>query len=144
MAYQNKFEFQEHTADVIVVSYGGSLEEAFENAALALFEVMTDTKTVEPKNEDFFTIKGFDELSLLYEWIENFIIEFDVNLNLYSRFKIEKIVEKGRELVLKAKAWGEVFKRNKHPSRTEVKAITYHEMAIIKNKGVKIKFILDI
>ena len=144
MAEKKRFEFQEHTADVIVVAHGDSLEEAFENAALALFEVMTDTKTVEPRIEDVFEVEGFDELSLLYAWIENFIIEFDVNLKLYSKFKIEKIERIGEGLRLKGKAWGEVFKRGKHPSRTEVKAVTYHEMEIIRNKGVKARFILDI
>lgn len=144
MAEKKRFEFQEHVADELVVAYGDSLEEAFENAALALFEVMTDTKTVEPRIEDVFEVEGFDELSLLYSWIENFIIEFDVNLKLYSKFKIEKIERIGEGFKLKGKAWGEVFKREKHPSRTEVKAITYHEMEIIRNKGVKVKFILDI
>ena len=35
-----KFEFFEVTADVGIRSYGKTLEEAFENAALAMFEVI--------------------------------------------------------------------------------------------------------
>ena len=41
-----KFEFMEHTADVYVAAHGANLAEAFENAALAMFEVMTDTAKV--------------------------------------------------------------------------------------------------
>jgi SHS2 domain-containing protein len=47
-----KFEFLEHTADVYIAAYGKSLEEAFENAALAMFEVMTDTEKVSPDMEN--------------------------------------------------------------------------------------------
>lgn len=144
MPDKKRFEFQDHTADVIVVAYGDSLEEAFENSALALFEVMTDTEKVEQRVEDVFEVEGFDECSLLYSWIESFIIEFDVSLKLYSRFKIDKIEEVRGGFRLRGKAWGEAFKPGKHPSRAEVKAVTYHEMEIARNKGVKIRFILDI
>ncbi|MEM4115299.1 MAG: archease, partial [Saccharolobus sp.] len=37
------FEFFDHTADIGIRAYGRSLEEAFANAALAVFEIMTDT-----------------------------------------------------------------------------------------------------
>jgi SHS2 domain-containing protein len=141
---KKRFEFQDHTADIVVIAYGGGLEEAFENAALALFEVMTDTQKVEPRIKDVFEVEGYDELSLLYSWIETFIIEFDVNLKLYSKFMIEKIEKIEGKFKLKGTAWGEIFKRQKHPSRSEVKAVTYHNMEILRNKDVTIRFILDI
>ena len=59
---KKRFEFQEHVADEIVIAYGTTVEEAFENAALGLFEVMTDTNTVEPNHEDVFEVEGFDEI----------------------------------------------------------------------------------
>ena len=46
-----KFEFLEHIADAYIAAYGKDLAEAFENAALAMFETMTDTARVEPKIE---------------------------------------------------------------------------------------------
>ncbi len=144
MPEKKRFEFEDHVADVVVVAYGDSLEEAFENAALALFEVMTDTTTVEPRREDVFEVEGFDELSLLYSWIETFIIAFDVDLKLYSIFKIEKIEKTRNGFKLRSKAWGETFNQAKHPSRSEVKAVTYHEMEILRKKGIQLRFILDL
>ena len=38
-----KFDFFDVTADVGLRAYGGSLNESFQNAALAMFEVMIDT-----------------------------------------------------------------------------------------------------
>jgi SHS2 domain-containing protein len=139
-----RFEFEDHVADVVVVAYGDSLEEAFENAALALFEVMTDTTTIEPRMEDVFEVEGFDELSLLYSWIEAFIIAFDVDLKLYSAFKIDKIEKTQDGFHLRGTARGETFNPAKHPSRTEVKAITYHEMEILRKEGIQLRFILDL
>jgi SHS2 domain-containing protein len=141
---KKRFKFEDHVADVVVVAYGDSLEEAFENAALALFEVMTDTTTVEPKEEDVFEVEGFDELSLLYSWIETFIVAFDVDLKLYSAFKIDKIEKTLEGFKLRGKAWGEAFNPAIHPPRSEVKAVTYHEMEILRKKGIQLRFILDL
>lgn len=135
----------EHTADVYVVAYGKTLEEAFENAALATFETMTDTKMVEPKVEDKIEVEGHDEQALLYNWLEELIIKFEITENLYSRFEIPHIKKGSDGLKLKAKIWGEPFNPNKHPQKVGIKAVTYHQMEILKKpKDVTVKFILDI
>ena len=41
---QKQYEYLEHTADVKFLAYGKTLEEVFENAALAMFNVMIDTE----------------------------------------------------------------------------------------------------
>ena len=143
MSHKKRFEFQEHTADERVIAYGSTLEEAFENAALALFEVMTDTNTIDKVIHDCYQIEGFDEPALLYSWLETFIVEFDVNLKVYSKFHVN-ITKTNEQYQLMGQAWGETFQSIKHPSRSEVKAITYHEMEINKNQHVTLKFTLDL
>lgn len=144
MVSKKRFEFLEHTGDVYIAAYGSSLEEAFENAAIATFEVMTDVDKVEAKVEDEVKVEGFDEHSLLYNWLEALLVKFETTTNLYSKFKIWPI-EKTREgLKLKAKIRGEPFNPEKHPQKVGIKAITYHQMKIQKNKTVTVKFILDI
>ncbi|RLE53057.1 MAG: archease, partial [Candidatus Methanomethylicota archaeon] len=64
------FEFLDHMADVYIAAYGRDLKEAFENAAKAMFEVMTDISTVNPKVKREIRVEGFDLESLLYEWLE--------------------------------------------------------------------------
>jgi len=142
---KKRFEFLEHTADVYVVAYGETLEQAFENAALATFETMTDTEKVEPKTEDTIEVEGYDEQALLYNWLEELIIKFEITENLYSRFEISPIIKRPNGLKLKAKVWGELFNPNKHPQKVGIKAITYHQMEILKKpNAVSVKFILDI
>jgi SHS2 domain-containing protein len=139
------FKFLEHTADAYVEAYGTSIEEAFENAALATIEVMTELEKVEPKTEDALEVEAYDEYALLYNWLEELLVKFELTGKLYSRFKIASIEKTPGGLKLKAKAWGELYNPEKHPSKVGIKSITYHQMEIVKKpKSVTLRFILDI
>lgn len=145
MSSNKGYRFLEHIADEYILAYGDNLEEAFENAALAMFDVMTDIETIDPKEVDSIDLKAEDEIHLLYTWLENLLIKFDIDGKLYSKFKITKIKRIDKVFFLTATMWGETYNQNKHPSRTEVKSITYHRMEIEKEKRkTSVKFILDI
>ena len=140
-----RFEFLEHTADAYVAAYGKSLEEAFENAALATFEVMTNTSKIAQTLEDSVEIEAPDEQALLYSWLEQLLINFETKGNLYSGFKVSKIEKKQSGFGLKARIYGEPYNPEKHPTKVGIKAVTYHRMEINKEPNkVSVKFILDI
>jgi SHS2 domain-containing protein len=140
-----KFEFLEHTADVYIAAHGKNLEEAFENAAFAMFEVMTDTSKVSPSEEAAVEVEAEDEYALLYSWLEALLVKFEVNGMLCSKFKISRLEETPEGFKLTATAWGEKFNAEKHAQKVAVKAVTYHRMEIIKNTdNVTLEFILDI
>jgi len=140
------FEFLEHTADLYIAAYGKRLEEALENAAYATFEGMTDLDKVQPTMEDTVEVEGHNEQALLYNWLEALLVKFDITGNLYSRFKIVSIEKTSAGFRLKAKIWGEPFNPKKHLSKVGVKAVTYHQMEILRDAegAVTLKFILDI
>lgn len=142
MSIGKKYEFFDHTADIGIKAYGRDLNEAFENAALAVFEVMTDTSKVEPKESRELEIDGMDLENLLYRWIESLLVYYDSELLLFGKFKVKIDLE---NLRLNAIAWGEKFNPDKHERRTVVKAMTYHEMSIVKtNNGYELTFVVDI
>ena len=142
---KRKFEFLEHMADIYVVAYGGSVEQAFENAALATFEVMTDTDKVDPTVAESVEVAGADEHALLYNWIEDLLIRFDLQGILYAKFKLDPIQKTGGQLKLTGTIHGEKFDPKKHPQKVGVKAVTYHQMDIVKTpEEVSVKFLLDI
>ena len=141
-----KFTFLEHMADVYIAAYGRSLNEAFENAALAMFETMTNTVDVKCRFEEEIEVWGEDEESLLYNWLEELLVRFELKNMLYSKFKVLSIEKKedGR-LKLKAKICGEQFDPEKHKQKVGIKAVTYHRMEIVKKpERTTVKFILDI
>ncbi len=140
-----RFQFLEHTADAYVAAYGRTLEEAFENAAYATFEVMTDVEKIKPQIEENVDVEGHDEQSLLYNWLEALLVRFDTADILYSHFKIHKIEKMKDGYRLTARIQGELYNSEKHPQKVGVKAVTYHRMEIVKKpRRVTLKFILDI
>ena len=145
MVNEGKFEFLEHTADVLISAHGASLEQAFENAALAMFEVMTDTTKINPIEKDTVEVEAEDEYALLYSWLEALLVKFEVNGLLCSKFEIFGLEDNSEGFKLKANVWGERFNAEKHPQKVAVKAVTYHRMEIVKEHDkVTVEFILDI
>jgi SHS2 domain-containing protein len=143
--FEGKFEFLEHTADVYIAAHGATMEEAFANAALAMFEVMTDTEKISPEHKDLVEVEAEDEYALLYSWLEALLVKFDVNGMLYSKFEVTSFKETNDGFKLKATVWGEKFNPEKHPQKVAVKAATYHQMEIIKERDkATLMFILDI
>ena len=139
------FKFLEHTADAYIAAYGTDLAEAFENAALAMFDVMTDVEKVSPKVKENDEVVAEDEYALLYSWLEALLVKFDVKETLYSKFKVLSINQTSGGFRLRAEIWGEKFNPEKHAQKVGVKAVTYHRMEIIKEPNkVTLKFILDI
>ena len=139
------FEFLEHTADIYIAAYGENIAEAFENAARAMFETMTNIDSVSPESKEIVEVKGKDKMELLYNWLEELLIRFDVYGKLYSKFDIKEISNTPDGYVLKAIIYGEPFNPSKHVQKVGVKAVTYHRMEINEtSEGVTLKFILDI
>lgn len=138
-----KFEFFDVTADAGFWAYGSTLEESFENAGLAMFEIMTDTDCVSPLIKKEFTIESEDKVSLLYDWLEELLFLHDVEFLLFSRFKVViSPLEEGYEL--KAEVWGDEINRTVHEQRDEVKAVTFHLMEVNEEPEFKVQVILDL
>jgi SHS2 domain-containing protein len=140
-----RFRFLEHTADAYVEAYGASLEEAFENAGAAFTEVMTSLESVKPTDEQSFVVEGRDLQALLYSWLEELLLEFELKQKIYSRFEVSSIEETSDGFRLRARGWGETYDPDRHISKVGIKAATYHRMEINKTKDmVTLRFILDI
>ncbi|MCL5877000.1 MAG: archease [Candidatus Bathyarchaeota archaeon] len=143
--FAGRFEFLEHTADVYVRAFGTSIEQAYENAALAMFETMTDSGKIAQTIEETLEVEAEDQYALLYNWLEALLVKFETDGMLYSRFQICDWKETAESFRFSAKVWGEKFDPKKHPQKVGVKAVTYHLMVIIREpERVVLEFILDI
>ena len=131
-----KYKFLPHTADVKFRAYGKSMEEAFSNAALALTAVITDPKKVKPRIKKTIAVESEDEKALLYDFLEQFIILLDTEDFLLNKVKSIKI----DKLSLKAEIVGDAGSE-KYKPKTHIKAVTYQEMEIKKEKN---SFILQV
>ncbi|MBQ6100471.1 MAG: archease [Methanobrevibacter sp.] len=135
-----EYEYFEVTADIGLKAYGNNINEAFENAGLAMFNIITDTSDVDAATEISFEITSEDEVSLLYDYLEELLFHHEVDFMLFSEFHVEI----DDDLHLTATAKGEEINWDKHERKTEIKAITFHKMDIIKTDVVELHAILDL
>lgn len=134
------YEYFEATADIGFKSYGKDMNEAFENASVAMFNIITDTGDVAQVKEIEFEISSEDEVSLLYDYLEELLFYHEIEFMLFSEFNVEI----DENLHLKAKIKGEEINWDKHERKTEIKAITFHKMDVKKTSHVELQAIVDL
>ncbi len=124
------FKFLEHTADVYLVASGLSIEEAFECAAKAMFEVMTDTSKVECVERVEVSDSCTDVYNCLYRWLEDLLVIHDSRNLVFTSFKFKFTSKDGELIRFSGSACGEHFNPEKHEPRVVVKAVTYSLMKV--------------
>ncbi|MEK6906664.1 MAG: archease [Nanoarchaeota archaeon] len=134
-----KYEFLEHTADIKFRAFGKILEEIFNNSALALNDIIKGKIKIKSKIEKSFIIKGEDNMELLYNLLEEILYLLDAEDFLMSKIKI-KLVNKNK---LDVKISGD--KASNYKFTNNVKAVTYNEMFVKKDKNKWIaQVVLDV
>jgi SHS2 domain-containing protein len=132
------------TADVAIEATGKTLEKAFAEAAVAMFEVQTNTKKIKPAISKEIRIKSEDKKSLLFDWLSRLIYLRDVEKMFFSKFDVN-IKEVEGKFRLVAKAYGEKIDSKRHTLKIEVKGVSYTLMEIEeKPEKCRIRVILDV
>ncbi|AEH07547.1 archease [Methanothermococcus okinawensis] len=157
------FEYFETMADMGIIARGDTLEEAFKESAKALSNLMVNLNTVEKKIKRKIEVNSEDLYSLLYDFLTELLIIMDSEQLVFSDFDIkiykkegnnndnehgkehDKYNSENEKYILKCVAYGEKLNKEKHETKEEVKAITYHKMEIKKeNNEYVIKYIVDL
>ena len=140
-----KFKFTEHTADMYIEAHGASLEETFSNIAIGLGFLIIESDNVEEKIEKKIMVESEDIESLLFDFLSEILIFQDAESLIFHNVVVEKIEKKEKLWSLIAKIKGEKFNPKKHKQGTHVKAITYHNMEIKKQREkFKVRVLVDI
>jgi len=144
MTKTKKYEFLKHTADAKFRAYGRTLEEAFENAAYAATDVITDHKKVKSRVKKRIEIESEDQKALLYDFLEKIIVLVDTDNFLISKVDEVKIKQVDEGFELSAKFSGDDVIES-YDIKTTIKAATYQEMEIEKTPEiVVVQAVLDI
>ena len=142
---QKQYEYLEHTADIKFLAYGKTLEEVFENAALAMFNVIIDTSKVSGETAREIFLKSPDLESLLVDWLSELLYLFEVDEIVFRKFQVKEIKVEGSEYSINARVSGEEFYSGNLPFETEIKAVTYNQLEIEKTvDGWKAQVVVDI
>jgi len=140
MAKKKGFEILDHTADVGIIAYGADLKQAFANAAKGLFSLITDLDDVKEVLHRDAELTATDEESLLVEWLNELIYQFDTEGIIFKRFDIIEL----DNTRLKARGYGEKVDRSRHKLMMGVKAATYHMLKVERSDGGKVQVLFDI
>jgi SHS2 domain-containing protein len=114
-----------HEADMGIRGIAPTLEQAFEQAALAMTAVITDPAEVLPSEAMPIHCKEPDNEYLFLDWINELIYAMAVRGLLFSRFQVS--INNGE---LTATAFGEAVDRQKHQPAVEIKGATLTELHV--------------
>lgn len=125
------FEYLDHTADVGLRGIGETVEEAFSEAAKAMFNLMVDLDQVAPKRQLKVAREAGKLDLLLVEWLSELLVQKDLSGLYCSRFCVD-IAEKPDGLRLEGTAWGESLDLSRHSVKLEVKGVTYCGLHVVQ------------
>merc|ERR1712232_330998 len=129
-----QFQCHDHTADIIVHSWGKTTVESFEQAVVGMFAYMTDLEKVDIVQSVDIEASGHDWLDLLYHLLDEFLFNFGSEFHISRCVEIYELDEENFQI--KARGYGERMDLKKHEQGTEIKAITMHQMKMLRPGGV--------
>jgi SHS2 domain-containing protein len=124
------YETFEHEADIGIRGFGGTIAEAFENAAIALFSVIVNIHSVEAKEKRTVTVSAPDRELLLVEWLNALLSLSDIEHMVFAKFNVMM-----EETTLTGTAWGEKLDQERHEPNVEIKGATYHLLKVREADG---------
>lgn len=133
-----RYEIIDHTADIVIRTSGNNMNQAFENAAYALFDTMCDASSVKPITIKKVECEAGDLEQLLVDWLSRLLFLCDVDDMLFSEFEVKITGTK-----LQARMKGEKLDADKHHLKTDIKAITYHMLEVDQNTN-SIQVLFDV
>jgi SHS2 domain-containing protein len=136
-----KYKLIDHTADFGMQVFGSDSQELFTNAALALFEMITEMDVLTGRNSCNITVSGADWADLMINWLREILYLWNGKERLVKSVKILSLSEKNISAII----YFDAYKPDRHLIKTEIKAVTYHQIQVKRSaSGWKAQIIFDI
>jgi SHS2 domain-containing protein len=120
-------ETLEHAADMGITGWGRFENEAFEEIAFAMFELIVDGEGIEPNKSVAIRAEGRDSEEMLVDFLNNLIMRADIEELVFLDVEVKMIWgnHATHEFFLDAVAHGVPIKTVRDRLLREVKAVTY-------------------
>lgn len=144
MTQNFKFLKDAPIADMAFEAWGKNEEKLFAASGSALTNAMVDSSQILPHKSKVLILQAKNLEDLLYNFLTELLIFKDKESFLGSYFELE--INKNKKFELQAKIFGEPLDLERHQPHNDVKAISFHQFSIRKNKkrGFVARVILDI
>ena len=130
LSYIMRYRYLEHTADLYVEARGKNLEEIFSNCAFALYDSICDINKISQTEVRVVEAEGDDEQEILVNFLNELLYLFETEGFVASDVDVAL---NGKKLTARLK--GEIYDREKHGAKYEIKAATYHGLEINEKEG---------
>lgn len=135
------YEYLDISGDAGIRAFGDTAEELFVNAAIGMYNLMTDTDNIGKSETIEVTLAHGSPEGLLVSWLNELIFRFDAGgfvgkeIMIVEFFFGDDFTEGGPAYFLKASLSGEYFDTARHRGKLLLKAATYHELKIENDGG---------
>ena len=138
---KNKYNLIDHTADFGIHVYGSDSKELFANAAWAVFDIITEIDRVTGLDSCNIEVSGDDWSDLMVNWLREILYLWNGKELLVKKARILSL----SETELTAPLEFDPFNPDRHIIKTEIKAVTYHQIQGNSNPaGWEARIIFDI
>jgi SHS2 domain-containing protein len=120
----------DHTADIGFRIRGEDLTDLFVNAGQCLFDTLGGTEGVQPLVHRQVVVEAQEPAALLRAWLSELLYISYVQKIVLVSCAIETLTETR----IAARVSGEPYDETRHDRNAEVKAITYHDLAVTKRE----------
>lgn len=133
----------DHATDALVEVHANNMDAALEYAAYSAIDIMIDRSAAHQVKTRHISTESDTLHDMLYGWLEEIIYQ-----TITEGFAIRDVKAayacEDRHHVVRARLGGEPLDVRRHGFRVEIKAPTYHEMNILQNSGVAMRFLMDL
>lgn len=126
-----RYEQIPHTADIAIRVYGKDVRELFINAAYGMFDIIADLEGMKNSTSQKINVEAPSQEELLVFWLDELLYNFYTKGIIFSEFDIGFL--NGHRLT--AQVHGRHLVENKNRLKTEIKAVTYHNLKIREGDG---------
>lgn len=141
-------EFLDHTADIGVRIRARNAREFFAEALRGFNLILLGEegiRRVRAQDRRAIELKCVDAETLLVDFFNELIYLFDSRYLIFNSLSIEEVDLEGEVAILRGELLGEVFDPDRHTMETEVKAATFHDLKIERDKdGLTVDMIFDL
>ena len=138
---KKNYEFIEHTADIGIKAFGNNLSECFTNAAMGMFDLITEGSKIDEKGVYKIDLNAKDYEQLLVDFLSELLFLHSSRNIVFGSFDVTVDASK---CLLSAIIKGEELQPSKHKYGMEIKAVTYHMIEVHNKIPYFVKVLFDI
>ena len=136
-----KYTLIDHTADFGIHVFGSDPKALFVNAAHAVFDMITEIDALKGLETAGLRVAGDDWSDLMVNWLRELLYLWNGKELLVKTVQIQSLSETS----LSANIAFDPFDPDRHEIKTEIKAVTYHQIQVNSGPdGWEAKIIFDV